>query len=166
MRRRRCRVRPNSISCVQVILNRGHNWAADNWSLGVLLYECILGYTPFYRGGMDQSDLFKAIVRADYIIPAKVSTVCANMIAGLLTKDQTLRLGSLAGGPDDILNHAFLEPIDKEKLRRRELPAPTVPKIRNPLDASNFEDWSHLEDKTRIHFPSLPAEKEAIFEKF
>jgi len=41
-----------------------------------------------------------------------------------------------------------------------------VPKIRNPLDASNFEDWSHLEDKTTQKFPSLPREKEEIFEKF
>jgi hypothetical protein len=49
---------------------------------------------------------------------------------------------------------------------RKELPAPRVPKIKNPLDASNFEDWSHLEDKTLKNYPPLPKDKEAIFDKF
>lgn len=81
-------------------------------------------------------------------------------------KDPSLRLGTLAGGSSDIANHSFLKSIDQEKLRRKELNAPFVPKIKNPLDASNFEDWSHLEDKTLKKYPSLPREKEAIFEKF
>lgn len=126
----------------------------------------INGYTPFYRSGMDQSDLFKAIVRAKFHTPSRLSPPAADMIQGLLMKDPSLRLGTLAGGSSDIANHSFLKSIDQEKLRRKELNAPFVPKIKNPLDASNFEDWSHLEDKTLKKYPSLPREKEAIFEKF
>jgi protein kinase A len=150
----------------EVILNRGHNGSADNWSLGVLIYEMITGSTPFYRGGMDQTQLFKAIIRGKFQIPSRVSAEASDMISALLVKDPTLRLGSLAGGESDIINHPFLDAIDKERLRRRELTAPFVPKIKDPLDASNFEDWSHLEDKTKAAFPALSREKEAIFEKF
>jgi serine/threonine protein kinase len=115
---------------------------------------------------MDQSDLFKAIVRGKFHVSSRLSPSAAAIIQGLLTKDPALRLGSLAGGSDDILNHDFLKAIDQEKLRRKEITAPFVPRIKNPLDASNFEDWSHLEDKTQKQYPPLPREKEAIFEKF
>jgi serine/threonine protein kinase len=115
---------------------------------------------------MDQSALFKAVVRGKYHVSSRLSPAAASMIQGLLTKDPNLRLGSLAGGTADVARHDFLRPVDPEKLRRRELAAPHVPRIKNPLDASNFEDWSHLEDKTRKHYPPLPREKEAIFEKF
>lgn len=150
----------------EVILNRGHNQSADNWSLGVLVYEMICGFTPFYRSGMDQAQLFKAVVKSRFKIPSKVSQPAQDMIEGLLVKDPAHRLGSLAGGSKDIIDHAFLEAIDTEKLRKKELTAPFVPKVKNLLDTSNFEDWSHLEDKTENKFPPLPRDKEAIFDKF
>jgi len=150
----------------EVILNRGHNGAADNWSLGVLIFEMICGYTPFYRNGMDQSELFKCIIRGKFTIPPKVSPAAAGIIKGLMVKDQNMRLGSLAGGEADIIGHAFLESIDIDKVRKKEIRAPFIPKIKNPLDASNFEDWSHLEDKTTLSYPKLSREKEEIFEKF
>lgn len=154
------------LDIAEVILNRGHNWAADNWSLGILCFEMLTGFTPFYRSGMDQSQLFKSIIRGKFTIPSKITPPAADMIQGLLTKDQNLRLGSLAGRDEDIINHPWLEAIDKDKLRKRELAAPYLPRVKNPLDASNFEDWSHLEDKTTKDYPSLPREKEQIFEKF
>lgn len=126
----------------------------------------ISGHTPFYRSGMDQSDLFKSIIRGRFQLPSRVSPEAAGIIKGLLVKDPNLRLGSLAGGEADIINHSWFRTIEVEKLRKKELPAPYVPKVKNPLDASNFEDWSHLEDKTAQTFPSLPRAKEEIFEKF
>ena len=36
------------------ILNRsGHDYKADWWALGILTYEMIVGYTPFYTGGQN-----------------------------------------------------------------------------------------------------------------
>jgi protein kinase A len=147
-------------------MNRGHNGAADHWSLGVLIYELIAGKTPFYEEGMDQLELFKANVRGRYTMPRGISPEGASLIKGLIVKDPTQRLGSLKGGEDDILNHPWFASIDIDKLRSKEIKAPYVPKIKNPLDASNFDDWSHLEDKTKKKYPKLTAEQERTFASF
>jgi tRNA A-37 threonylcarbamoyl transferase component Bud32 len=150
----------------EIITNRGHNWGADHWSLGVLLYEMFEGYTPFYIEGMDQLELFKAIVRGRYHVPKRISREAKSMLTGFLTTDPNLRLGSLYGGEEDIYNHPWFKSIDFEKLRSKEIAAPYVPEIKDPLDASNFEDWSHVDDKLRKTYPKLNKSHQAIFEKF
>jgi serine/threonine protein kinase len=126
----------------------------------------ISGETPFYKSGMEQMDLFRAIVKGDFEMPDGVSKDAASLISGLLNKEPTQRLGSLRGGEDDILNHPFFKSIDLTKLRRKEIKAPFVPKVKDPLDSSNFEDWGHLEDKTKHKYPKIAAKDEKIFEEF
>jgi len=45
-------------------LGDGHNQAVDWWALGVLLYEMIVGITPYIKRGVpreqqDQMDIFE-----------------------------------------------------------------------------------------------------------
>jgi serine/threonine protein kinase len=165
----------------EVILNRGHNQSADHWSLGVLIYEMLFGDTPFYSDGMQQMDLFRAIVKGKFVIPTMnkmnepVSANVASILKGFLSKSPAQRLGSLVGGEDDVLEHEWFanpipgssdEVIDFASYRNKLIGAPTIPKIRNPLDASNFEDWSHVTDKTKTYYPDLTHEQKKIFENF
>jgi protein kinase X len=149
-----------------VILNRGHTFSADHWSLGVLTYEMITGFTPFYFDGMEQMDLFRAIVKGLYEKPRTIQPLAASIIDGFLTKSPTKRLGSLAGGEEDIYKHPWFEDIDFAALRNKQIKAPLVPKIKDPLDASNFEDWSHLDDKTKQRYPKLTPAQAQLFDKF
>ena len=125
----------------EVILSRGHKWSADHWSLGVLIFEMITGDTPFYQSGMEQMDLFRSIAKAKFEMPSTIQKDAADMIRGFLTKDPNKRLGSLAGGEDDIYTHPWFNIIDFVNLRKKSIKAPYKPNIKNPLDASNFENW-------------------------
>ena len=154
----------------EVILNRGHSVGADHWSLGVMIYEMLVGDTPFYKEGMDQISLYRAIVTADFVRPPTermMSKDATKIIKAFLVPDPAKRLGALAGRDKDILGHPWFQPeINFAKLRRKEIRAPWVPKIKDPLDVSNFERWDHLEDKTKTKYPKLGAKDQAIFKGF
>lgn len=57
------------------------------------------------------------------------------------------RFGNFAAGDVDIRNHPFFKDIDWEKLAKKELKAPLVPSIKDPLDATNFRSWKDEEEK-------------------
>lgn len=152
----------------EIILNRGHSWSADHWSLGIVLFEMLVGHTPFYRDGMTKSDLFRAIVQAKIQPPAGVSREALSLISGLLKRDPANRLGSLAGGEADIIEHPWfkLDGFDMDELFLQQIKAPFVPRIKYALDDSNFGDWSHLEDKLEQRYPKLTAQQSEIFNSF
>jgi len=150
----------------EVILNRGHNHGVDHWSLGVLIFEMISGDTPFYKHGMEQMDLFRAIVKGSFDIPKSLSASAGGIVKEFLMKNPAKRLGSLADREDDVYNHSFFSDIDFDELRSKTIAAPHKPKIKDPLDTSNFDDWSHLQDKTLAKYPLLSASDEKVFSKF
>merc|ERR1712037_1061245 len=96
-------------------MNRGHDKGADHWSLGVLIYEMIVGETPFYKDGMDQIQLFRNICKAQFSFPRGVprsrraSPDAELLVKGLLTTTITSRTGSLANGIKDIYKSSWYE---------------------------------------------------------
>ena len=127
----------------------------------------LTGENPFFWEGINQMDLFRSIVDDPYAPPVGVSAEGRNLISGLLTKDPVLRLGSLARGESDILQHAwFGEELSLYQMRRRQIPAPWVPSVKDPLDASCFDDWTDQVDKTTEKFPELLPEDAKLFEGF
>jgi serum/glucocorticoid-regulated kinase 2 len=71
----------------EILFNEGHNHMVDFWCLGVLIYEMLVGYTPFF----DESENHKIIehkIKTGIIkYPDFVSEDAKDLINKLLVRD-------------------------------------------------------------------------------
>lgn len=150
----------------EIIMSKGHDKSVDYWSFGVLVYELLVGRSPFYFYGTDQISLFKRIVLVNYEIPSVVNDDAKDMIQKLLVRRQTSRLGNLRNGPKDVQDHLWFKPVNFKKLVKKEIMAPWIPSISDPFDSSHFDDHSRAERETKDHRYKLEAEEQELFELF
>ena len=161
----------------EIIANKGHDHVADYWSFACLLYEMIVGQTPFFMAGIDQLSLLKRIVKAQYTFPDELAALSSGSGRGLddalshwkdlvsrLLKNRSLeRLGNLRNGIDDILDHDWFSNIDFNEFRDQREIAPWVPDVGDPLDKSHGSNrfrtpWSFgskLSDEDQAAFVSF-----------
>mmetsp|Transcript_6075 Transcript_6075/g.7799 ORF Transcript_6075/g.7799 Transcript_6075/m.7799 type:complete len:129 (+) Transcript_6075:159-545(+) len=127
----------------------------------------VTGENPFYMEGMDQMALFKSIVRGEFFFPEDIelSRSCKILITNLLITEPEYRLGCHGNGDMDIRKAPWFTGIDFRKILRKEYRAPWVPKIKDPFDASNFEDWTQLEKKKKSLEP-LSQKEQLLFKDF
>jgi serine/threonine protein kinase len=126
----------------------------------------LVGYTPFYRREMTKTDLFRSIIKDRVPVPEHLSSAVLSLIAGLLKRDCSRRLGSLASGEDGILDHRWFDPIDHDLMFLKELEAPYLPTVSDVMDDSHFDDWSHLQDFRDRDHPELTLEQKELFKSF
>ncbi|KAM7261811.1 hypothetical protein ACFE04_020888 [Oxalis oulophora] len=76
----------------EMVENKTHDYAVDNWTLGILCYEFLYGNPPFEAES--QKDTFRRIVKVDLSFPStpSVSVEAKNLISQLLVKDSIKRL--------------------------------------------------------------------------
>eukprot|EP00535_Pseudo-nitzschia_heimii_P000106 CAMPEP_0197183386 /NCGR_PEP_ID=MMETSP1423-20130617/7790_1 /TAXON_ID=476441 /ORGANISM="Pseudo-nitzschia heimii, Strain UNC1101" /LENGTH=799 /DNA_ID=CAMNT_0042633963 /DNA_START=112 /DNA_END=2511 /DNA_ORIENTATION=- len=149
----------------EIIMSKGHDKAVDYWSFGVLIFEMLVGQSPFYLYGTDQVSLFKRIVMVKYSCPSKVNDDAKDVIKKLLTRRQASRFGNLSRGHLDIKDHAWFATMDFEKLKSRKLKAPWKPKVTNPLDSRNFDDFSKVE-REKFRGKALSPQEQKLFADF
>lgn len=129
----------------EIILSRGYGKAVDWWSFGILIFEMTSGNPPFYAS--DPMQTYESIVAGKYFAPAYFSPELKDILSKLLQTDITRRLGNLKNGALDIKDHKWLQIMDWEKIVNRRLPPPIVPKIKDPADTSNFDEYNEEKPK-------------------
>lgn len=127
---------PNYIA-PEVLLKTGYTQLCDWWSVGVILYEMLVGQPPFYASTPAETQLKVINWETTLRVPKKadVSLEASDLILKLCCVAEH-RLGK--NGPEEIKRHPFFSDIDFESDLRKQ-PAPYVPKIRYPTDTSNFD---------------------------
>jgi len=126
----------------EVFSQSGYNETIDWWSVGVILFEMLIGYPPFYSE--DPKVTCQKIMhwRKTLRIPtdAQISSEAADLILKLV-RDPYDRLGS--NGIEEIKSHPFFHGLDWENLR--DSPAPYIPEVEDEADTSNFDKFSEEE---------------------
>lgn len=76
----------------EVLLKQGYGKECDWWSLGVILYECLVGYTPFYADRPVET-CYKILNYPKYLqVPAEVhhtlTSECVDFMFKLMTHER------------------------------------------------------------------------------
>jgi len=114
---------------------------AFRWSLGILIYEMLCGYTPFWDSGSPLK-IYENILRGRVKYPAYIHQDAQNLLERLITADLSKRLGNLYGGSKDVKSHPWFAEVTWDRLARKDIDAPYTPPVRAGAgDASQFDKY-------------------------
>uniref|UniRef100_A0A452RYH6 Rho-associated protein kinase 2 n=1 Tax=Ursus americanus TaxID=9643 RepID=A0A452RYH6_URSAM len=111
----------------------------DWWSVGVFLFEMLVGDTPFYADSLvgTYSKIMDHKNSLCFPEDAEISKHAKNLICAFLT-DREVRLGR--NGVEEIKQHPFFKNDQWNWDNIRETAAPVVPELSSDVDSSNFDD--------------------------
>uniref|UniRef100_A0A7N8XIS9 Protein kinase C n=1 Tax=Mastacembelus armatus TaxID=205130 RepID=A0A7N8XIS9_9TELE len=129
----------------EILLGQKYSFSVDWWSFGVLLYEMLVGQSPFH--GDDEDELFESIRMDTPHYPRWINKEAKDLLERLFERDPSRRLGVVG----NIRLHPFFKTITWQALENREVEPPFKPKVKAPNDCSNF-DREFLSEKPRLSY--------------
>nr|XP_057906396.1 serine/threonine-protein kinase N1-like isoform X2 [Doryrhamphus excisus] len=121
----------------EVLTDTSYTRAVDWWGLGVLVYEMLVGESPF--PGDDEEEVFDSIVNDEVRYPRFLSTEAIGIMRRLLRRNPERRLGSGEKDAEDVKKQPFFRGMDWDALLQRKVSPPFVPTIAGKEDVSNFD---------------------------
>jgi protein kinase A len=133
----------------EIILCKGHGKAADWWSLGILIYELLIGSNPFISD--DPLVLYQNIIECKIRFPY-IEVSARSFISQLLQAESSLRIGTLAGGVDEVKSHQFFDKLNFSKIQKMEVKSPINVDIDDVFIEKYFIDYiEKKEDGTHLN---------------
>lgn len=141
----------------EVVASKGYNKSVDwsvpdvpsvsrgsrqcRWSLGILIFEMLCGFTPFWDGGSPMK-IYENILKGRVKYPPYIHPDAQDLLQRLITPDLTKRLGNLHGGSKDVMQHAWFVEVTWDRLAKKDIDAPYVPPVQGGVgDASQFDKY-------------------------
>ncbi|CAH2060538.1 unnamed protein product, partial [Iphiclides podalirius] len=152
----------------EVILRQGYGKPVDWWSMGIILYEFLVGCVPFF--GDTPEELFAHTVNDDIEWPSEedfpIAAEARAIITELLARNPRDRLGT--GGTHQVKEHIYFYGLDWNNLLRRK--AEFIPQLENDEDTSYFDSrcdrYNHSEADTDEAADGPEAADDALFAAF
>uniref|UniRef100_A0A8C7CJ54 Protein kinase C n=1 Tax=Oncorhynchus kisutch TaxID=8019 RepID=A0A8C7CJ54_ONCKI len=136
----------------EILLGQKYGSSVDWWSFGVLLYEMLIGQSPFH--GRDEEELFQSIRTDDPCYPRWLAKDARDILIKLFVREPERRLGVKG----NIRQHSFFKDTDWNALEKREVAPPFRPTVKSPSDVSNFDKefinekpWLSCADRTLMN---------------
>jgi len=140
----------------EVFSQKGYGVEVDWWSLGVIMFECLVGYPPFYAEQPLQTCRKIVNYKRTLKIPSE---------AGLSreAKDILLKLicsARVRAGYKEIRKHAFFKSCPWDNLMN--MKPPFVPNLKSEIDTTNFDEF----DEAPVIDKHVESSKENKFVDF
>jgi len=144
----------------EVFSQKGYEESVDWWSLGVILYECLVGYPPFYADEPLQTCRKIVNYKKNLRIPteANLSPAARDIINRLICSKKT-RIG-YAG----IVRHPFFRACNWADLMTHK--PPYVPTLASKIDTKNFDDFEMEQNLPKKHVKTAGANQNKVFQDF
>ncbi|XP_034481639.1 cAMP-dependent protein kinase catalytic subunit 3 [Drosophila innubila] len=123
----------------EIIQSKGHNKAVDWWALGVLIYEMLVGYPPFYDE--QPFGIYEKILSGKIEWERHMDPIAKDLIKKLLVNDRTKRLGNMKNGADDVKRHRWFKNLNWNDVYNKKLKPPIMPDVHHDGDTKNFDDY-------------------------
>ena len=136
----------------EMINYQGHTVMTDWWSLGILIYEMLYGFTPFFN--LDKDRMYDLIINGSISFPEyytnnenneeenqieyNISEEAKSLIIKLLEKDPGKRLGR--EGLEEIKKEPFFYGIYFDDISKKRYKALFIPDINEKDLTNNFEE--------------------------
>ncbi|KAI9325441.1 kinase-like domain-containing protein [Zopfochytrium polystomum] len=167
----------------EIILREPYTLTADWWSVGIVTYELMAGYTPFYAdtplriyervidesagndgggggegGGAGSSMRWSSQIKGD----AKA------LVAGLLARNPARRLGAwtpknaafgVAGGARDVRGHPWFADVEWARMEAGAGTPPFVPDLRGEDDLAYFDVYPEESSVIKLQAGRLKPDK-------
>jgi len=147
----------------EIVTGQGHGKGVDWWALGVLIYEMIASFPPFYDD--EPMMTYRKIISCKFKFPKYMSTHSKNLVTRLLKVRVTKRLGVINGGATLIKNHEWFRGFNWDALAEGSLRPPIMPEVKARDDISNFEKFEADDEKVEFDLSKVDMSWDSVFEK-
>ncbi|KAK2756729.1 camp-dependent protein kinase catalytic subunit [Arachnomyces sp. PD_36] len=147
----------------EVVASKGYNKSVDWWSLGILIFEMLCGFTPFWDGGSPVK-IYENILKGKVKYPPYMHQDAQDLLSRLITPDLTKRLGNLHGGAEDVKSHPWFSEVTWDRLAAKDIDPPYAPPVKGGQgDASQFDTYK---EETEAYGVAGEDPYEHLFEDF
>ncbi|KAH0795392.1 AGC family protein kinase [Histomonas meleagridis] len=150
----------------EMILSKPYNKSVDWWSMGILTYEMLYGYPPFYNSNTNA--MYRAILNDPLEFPKGGTTYAKDFISQLLNRDPEKRLGSGPTEVEEIKMHPFFSDVDWKQLLLKAIPMEWKPDLSSTTDTSQF-DKEFTEEQPVVSYENpdlISSETQKMLEGF
>ena len=148
----------------EIILNKGYNYSIDFWSLGVILFEMLVGKDPFHSH--DPMLIYQNILTNKMQFPKIIDRDAKTLINHLLVPDPSKRYGCLKNGGDDIKNHRLYNDFRWRRLGEESLDPPFKPQFEEEEVYTKYYDEEKVNNKLKEKYEKKKEEAERIKKEF